>query len=73
MSKLNSYSEEGIINLFEAVMEQAREDASRYPTVVFKPNNNAHNDRQMKRLLKAAQVRNEAQTYIKGLQAVYAN
>ena len=73
MSKLNNYSEEGIINLFEAVMEQAREDASYYPTVTFKPNNDTHNNKQIKKLLKASQVRTEAQNYIKGLQAVYTN
>ena len=73
MSKLNNYSEEGIINLFEAVMEQAREDANYYPTVTFKPNNDTHNNKQIKKLLKAAQLRTEAQDYIKGLQAVYTN
>ena len=67
------YSEVGIINLFEAVMAQAYEDVKFFPTVKFKPNNEAHNKKQLQKLAKASELRNEAQDYIDGMKAVYGN
>lgn len=67
------YSEAGIINLFEAVMEQAYADANFFPVVKFKPNNEVHNKKQLQKLAKASELRIEAQSYINGLKTVYGN
>ena len=67
------YNEIGLVNLFEAVMDKAYEDANFFPTVKFKPNNEAHNARQMQKLAKAATLRNEAQTYINNLKECFGN
>ena len=58
------YNETGLVNLFEAVMDLAYEDAKYFPTVKFKPNNEAHNKRQLQKLEQASKVRIEAQMYI---------
>jgi len=67
------YNETGLVNLFEAVMEMAYMDATFFPTVTFKPNNKAHNKKQMQKLAKASKLREEAQSYINGMKAKYGN
>ena len=67
------YNEIGLVNLFEAVMDKAYEDANFFPTVKFKPNNEAHNKRQMQKLERASRLRNEAQTYIDNLKECFGN
>lgn len=67
------YNETGLVNLFEAVMDLAYEDAKFFPTVKFKPNNAEHNKKQMQKLARATKIRIEAQTYIDTLKERFGN
>ena len=67
------YNETGLVNLFEEVMRVAYEDANYFPTVKFKPNNEAHNKKQMQKLAHASKIRIEAQTYIDTLKERFGN
>ena len=67
------YNETGLVNLFEEVMRVAYEDANYFPTVKFKPNNEAHNKKQMQKLAHTSKIRIEAQAYIDTLKERFGN